>query len=92
MIYLMLCTIVDTKGNALTKGEKLEELSPRLEEAIRTTIRRSDIMNKYNKGQYLVLLMNTTIENCEIIQHRINEKFMINRQRISVRYYVNPIR
>jgi two-component SAPR family response regulator len=91
-IYLMLCTIVDTKGNVLTKGEKLEELSPRLEEAIRTTIRRSDIMNKYNKGQYLVLLMNTTMENCEIIQKRINEKFMVNRQRISVRYHVNPLR
>ena len=91
MIYLMLCTIVDTKGNALVKGEHLEELSLRLEEAIRTTIRRSDIMNKYGKGQYLVLLMNTTMENCEIIQKRIDEKFMINRQRISVRYYVNPI-
>ena len=90
-IYLMLCTIVDTKGNALTKGEKLEELSARLEEAISTTIRRSDIMNKYNKGQYLVLLMNTTMENCEIIQRRINQKFMVNRQRISVRYYVNPL-
>ena len=91
MIYLMLCTIVDTKGNVLTKADKLDELSPRLEEAIRTTIRRSDIMNKYNKGQYLVLLMNTTMENCRIIQKRIDEKFMINRQRISVRYYVNPL-
>ncbi len=91
MIYLMLCTIVDTKGNILSKGEKLEELSPRLEEAIRMTIRRSDIMNKYNKGQYLVLLMNTTMENCEIIEKRINEKFMINRQRISVKYYVSPL-
>lgn len=91
MIYLMLCTIVDTKGNALTKGEKLEVLSERLEDAIRTTIRRSDIMNKYNKGQYLVLLMNTTMENCEIIERRINQKFMVGRQKISVRYYVNPL-
>ena len=90
-IYLMLCTIVDTKGNALTRGDKLEELSPRLEEAIKTTIRRSDVMNRYNKGQYLVLLMNTTMENCEIIQKRINQKFMINRQRISVRYYVSAL-
>ncbi|MBQ1287044.1 MAG: hypothetical protein IIZ28_06105 [Erysipelotrichaceae bacterium] len=91
MIYLMLCTIVDTKGNILARGDKLDELSPRLEEAIRTTIRRSDIMNKYNKGQFLVLLMNTTMENCQIIQKRIDQKFMINRQRISVRYYVNPL-
>ncbi len=91
MVYLMLCTIVDTKGNVLVKGSKLEELSIRLEEAIRTTIRRSDVMNRYGKGQYLVLLMNTTIENCQIIQKRIDEKFMVNRQRISVKYYVNAI-
>ena len=51
----------------------------------------SDIMNRYNKGQYLVLLMNTTMENCEIIQKRINQKFMVNRQRISVRYYVSAL-
>ena len=91
MVYLMLCTIVDTKGNNLVKGSKLDELSARLEEAIRTTIRRSDIMNHYAKGQYLVLLMNTTMENCEIIEKRINEKFMVNRQRINVKYYVNPV-
>lgn len=91
MVYLMLCTIVDTKGNNLIKGSKLETLSARLEEAIRTTIRRSDIMNRYGKGQYLVLLTNTTMENCKIIQKRIDEKFMVNRQRISVRYYVSPI-
>ena len=91
MIYLMLCTIVDTKGNILGKGKKLDELSPRLEEAIRTTIRRSDIMNEYNKGQFLVLLMNTTMENCEIIQKRIDQKFMINRQRIYVKYHVTPL-
>ena len=89
--YLMLCTIIDTKGNALTKGSNLEELSNRLESAIQTTIRRSDIMNKYSKSQYLVLLLNTTMENCEIIKKRINEKFMINRQQISVSYYVSSI-
>ena len=91
-VYLMLATIVDTKGNMLLNEDKLEELSPRLEEAIRSTIRRSDIMNKYNKGQYLILLINTTMENCEIVQRRIDAKFMVNRQRISVKYYVNPLR
>ena len=89
--FLMLCTIVDTKGNALVKGVHLEELSRRLEEAIRTTVRRSDVLTKYSKGQYLVLLMNTSLENCRIIQKRINSKFMINRQRISVQYYVNSV-
>ena len=91
MAYLMLCTIVDTKGNAMVKGSNLEELSERLGNAIQSTIRRSDIMNKYSKGQYLVLLMNTTIENTQIIQKRINDKFILNRQQIRVKYYVSPV-
>ncbi|MBR0385248.1 MAG: diguanylate cyclase [Erysipelotrichaceae bacterium] len=91
MIFLMLCTIVDTKGNVLTKGSSLDELSQRLDDAIRQSIRRSDIMCKYNKSQFLVMLMDTTAENCKIVQRRINDHFMINRQRISVQYTVNSI-
>lgn len=89
--FLMLCTIVDTKGNALVKGAHLDELSRRLEDSIRTSVRRSDVLTKYSKGQYLVMLMNTSLENCRIIQKRIDSKFMINRQRISIQYYVNSV-
>lgn len=91
MIFLMLCTIVDTKGNVLSKGANLDELSNRLEGAIRTSIRRSDIMCRYNRSQFLVMLMDTTAENCKVVQKRINDHFMINRQRISVQYTVNSI-
>ena len=89
--YLMLCTIVDSKGNTMAKSERLDGFSARLGDAIESTIRRSDIMCRYSSGQYLVMLMNTTLENCSIVQKRINEKFMINRQRISVKYFVNSI-
>ena len=41
---------------------------------------------KYNKNNRRDIM-----ENCEIIQKRIDQKFMINRQRISIRYYVNPL-
>ena len=89
--YLMLCTIVDTKGNPMVKGSNLEGYGERLEEAIRSTIRRSDVMNRYNKSQFLVLLTNTTMESCQIIEKRINAKFIINRQQVSVKYLVNPV-
>lgn len=90
-VYLMLCTIVDSKGNPMREGPVLEELSPRLEDAICASVRRGDVINKYGKGQYLVLLINTTRENCSVVQKRINYHFLVGRQRTGVRYYVNSV-
>lgn len=90
-VFLMLCTIVDSKGNPMKEGARMEELSQKLEESIRLAVRRSDVIHRYNKGQYLVLLINTTRENCIVVQRRINQNFMVNRQRIGVEYHVNGI-
>ena len=90
-IYLMLCTIVDGKGNPMREGAMLDELSERLGEAIQESVRHSDAITRYGKGQYLVLLINTTLENCTVVQKRINYKFMIRRQRSGVQYYVNSV-
>lgn len=90
-IYLMLCTIVDSKGKPMKEGPLLEELAKRLEKAICTSIRSSDVVNHYSKGQYLVLLINTTREDCQIVQERINHHFLTERQRTGVRYYVNDV-
>ena len=90
-IYLMLCTIVDGKGNPMREGDVLNELSERLREAITESIRHSDCVTRYGKGQYLVLLMNTTLENCAIVQKRINFRFILKRQRSGVQYYVNSV-
>ena len=90
-IYIMLCTIVDSKGMPMKEGAHLESLSKRLKQAICTAVRSSDVVNHYSKGQYLVLLINTTREDCEIIQKRINQKFLTERQRTGVRYYVNNV-
>lgn len=90
-VYLMLCTVVDSKGNPMEEGTLLEELSPRLQEAICRSVRRGDAVAKYGKGQYLVLLVNTTRENCSVVQKRINYKFVVGRQRTGVKYYVNSV-
>ncbi len=90
-VFLMLCTIVDSKGNPMRSGPQLDELSERLGKSIQKSIRRSDVVNKYGKGQYLVLLANTTLENCKVVQKRINHDFIIGRQRTGVRYYVNSV-
>lgn len=90
-VYLMLCTVVDSKGNPMREGPILEELSQRLEDAIRQAVRRGDAVNRYGKGQYLVLMVNTTRENCKVLQRRINYHFLVGRQRTGIQYYVNSV-
>ena len=90
-VYIMLCTVVDGKGNPMRDGPALDELSKRMGDAVRRSIRRGDAMCPYGKGQYLVLLVNTTRENCTVIQKRINCRFIIGRQRTGIQYYVNSV-
>ena len=90
-IYLMLCTIVDSKGNPMRDGPRLNELSNRLADAIVMSVRHSDTVTKYGQGQFLVLLFNTTYENCSIVQKRIDSKFLSDRQRTGVQYDVNSV-
>lgn len=90
-IFLMLCTIVDSKGNPMREGPRLNELSGRLADAIVTSVRHSDTVTKYGQGQYLVLLFNTSYENCAIVQKRIDSRFLSERQRTGVEYSVNSV-
>ena len=90
-VYLMLCTIVDSKGNPMKEGPALDSLSERLGAAIQRSVRHSDTINRYGRGQYLVLLVNTTLENCAVVQRRINQNFIVGRQRTGIRYYVNSV-
>ena len=90
-IYLMLCTIVDKKGNPMRESASLERLSTKLGDAICHSVRRSDAVCKYGKGQYLTLLINTTREDCNIVQKRINYHFLSGTQRAGVEYFINSV-
>jgi len=90
-IFLMLCTILDSKGNPMKDGARLEELSVRLKDAIIVSVRHTDTVTRYGKGQYLVLLINTTYEDCSIISDRINSHFLRAGQKTSVNYSVNNV-
>ena len=90
-VYLMLCTLVDGKGNPMKEGKRLDELSERLSMAIQNSVRHGDIINQYGKGQFLILLVNTTRENCGIVEKRINHKFAAEGQRTGVQYHVNSV-
>lgn len=90
-VYLMLCTLIDSKGNPMEKETLMDELSLRMENAICHSVRHGDIVSRYSKGQYVVLLINTTRENCSVVQRRINHNFLVGRQRTGIQYYVNSV-
>ena len=90
-VFIMLCTVCDSKGNPMKEGPKLEELSDRLAEAIVYSVRHSDTVTRYGKGQYLVLLVNTTKENCSVVQKRVDKNFLTGRQRTGIEYSVKSV-
>ncbi len=90
-VFLMLCTILDSKGKPMLTGPRLEDLSDRLKVAIISSVRYSDTVTRYGKGQYLVLLINTSYDDCSKVARRINKSFMRAGQRTSVSYTVSNI-
>ena len=90
-IYIMLCTIMDRDGNPMRDIPALDKLSEKLGDAICHAVRRSDVVCRYGKGQYLTLLLNTTREDCVIVQKRINRHFLAGTQRADVEFFVNSV-
>lgn len=90
-VFLMLCTIMDSKGNPMLNGARLEDLASRLKEAIINSAGYTDTVTRYGKGQYLALLIDTSYEECAEVAKRINSRFMKTGQRTSVNYSVSNI-
>lgn len=90
-VYLMLCTLVDSKGNPMESEAMINKLSSRMEEAICCSVRYGDAVSRYGQGQYLVLLLNISRENCRVVQKRIDQRFLVGRQRVRIQYHVNSI-
>ncbi len=74
-VFLLVCTLTDKKGRPMESGEKLDELSDCLFDAIKMSLRRCDSFTKYNQAQYLVMLMGTNEENCQIVVDRITKNY-----------------
>lgn len=91
--FLMVCSLTDGKGHPLENREKLDVLSMELHRAVKNSLRRGDSFSKYSPSQFLILLMGTNQENCEIIFKRISDRF--SREHASwkkyLEYYVSSI-
>ena len=74
-VFLVLCTLTDGKGRPMENSERLGEMSGKLHEAIRISLRRSDSFTKYSPSQFLLMLVGTNEENCQIAIDRILRNF-----------------
>lgn len=88
-IYLMLCTVVDYEGKMIQNQEKLKARSEALCDAIRVSLRQGDAFTKYNNSQYLILLVGTKQEDCQIIYRRISRNMKkLSGPRAELKYNV----
>lgn len=72
---VILLSVVDKQGKSLLPGEKDAQMEW-LGEDIHTTLRIGDVYTRYSSSQYLVLVIDTTEGQGEMIAERIREKFM----------------
>lgn len=72
---VILLTVVDGKGRSLLPDEKESQMK-RLGEDIRSTLRIGDVYTRYSSSQYLVLVIDTTEGQGDMISNRIKEKFL----------------
>ena len=90
-VYLMLCRIVDGRGERIREEQALETLTKRLENAVQNSVRKGDAVSRYGKGQYLVLLVNIAYEDCDLVKERISRRFAGEQIQAKIRYYVNSV-
>ena len=74
-VFLVVFTLTDGKGHPMENSEKLDEMSDALRDAIQYSLRTSDSFTKYNRSQFLVMLVGTNEENCQIAINRICGNF-----------------
>lgn len=91
-VFIMLCTLTDNKGKINDDSEKCKEASEWLRKAISSSLRRVDFYTRYNRSQYLIMLLGTKQENCNAISRRIDQNFKENSNgRYKVNYYVASV-
>lgn len=74
VMNLTICTLTDYEGKIIQNRQKLKESSDMLHEVIRGSLRRGDVFTQYSNSQYLILLVGTETENCEVVYRRINQR------------------
>ena len=88
-VYMMLLTAADYEGKPIHGDEKIKQRSAQLLDAISGALRSGDTFTRYSKTQFLVLLIGTSEDDCEVIFDRIKKKLeSVAGQRANLKYSV----
>lgn len=79
-IFIALLTVTGSQKKELSVGN-LDETFEKLKEAIAFSLRKDDVVCRYGKTQFLLMLSNLTYENCIMVINRLISK--INNSSIS---------
>ncbi len=72
---LMVCTIRNRQGSAVTEEEKLQEYMDKLDQCVCMSLRRGDIYTRYSREQILILVNDLKPEKAVIVENRIIAAF-----------------
>lgn len=91
--FLMVCSIIDSRGDLQGQNKKLAVYSENLCQAIQKSLRKGDLFTRLNTAQYLILLIGTSQEYCRKIFGRILNRFSENGQnrKKKLRYTALPV-
>lgn len=91
--FLMVCSLTDGNGHPMENREKLDVMSMELHRAVKSSLRRGDSFSKYSPSQFLILLVGTNQENCDVIFRRIAGRFTAQHGSWNkyLEYYVSSI-
>lgn len=91
-IYLCLLTLSDLNDKT-PKNPVLSKAMDHLNNAIRTSLRCSDVYTRYSVSQYIILLPTVTVELGEMVMKRILSNFhkMYSRKDLVVNYRLQPV-
>ena len=95
--FLMIVTLtnyntIEDTSDMSPDLEALNKLSDRMKNVISNSVRRSDIVCRFAKDQFLLILMNRDIEGCWVVRDRINRNFRLGGYNISLEYDITPVR
>ena len=73
--YLLLYWLTDSRNNPLEDNQKIAAAAPKLRSAIQQSLRRGDAFTQHGRDRFLVLLIGTNRENCELVHRRIAQRY-----------------
>jgi len=90
--YIILLTLTDPQGNFTPLPERTEQIDE-LDQTIRASLRTGDTYTQYSSGQFILMVLGTSLENAYVISERITDSFVerVDGSNIRLKYDVYPL-